>query len=89
MGLRNSGFITEKLTSTFGLDQMSITGSNAQTASLIVGKYLNPRLYLSYGLGIFDKISTAKLRYDLSRRFSVEAERGSESGVDIFYKIEK
>ena len=89
MGLQKSGFLTERIASRFGLDQLSISGADAQSASLVIGKYLNPKLYLSYGLGIFDKISTAKLRYDMSQRFSVEAERGSEVGVDVFYKIDK
>ena len=89
MGLQNSGFITDKVAARFGLDQISLSGSTAQSASLVIGKYLNPKLYLSYGLGIFDKISTARLKYDLSRRFSLEAERGSETGIDLFYKIDK
>lgn len=89
LGLRNSGMITEKVATTFGLDEFTIGGASAQSASVSVGKYLNPKLYLSYGLGIFDKLSTVRLRYELSRRFSVETESGSEMGADIFYRIEK
>ena len=32
----------------------------------MVGKYLSPRLYLSYGIGIFDASSTPRLRYLVS-----------------------
>ncbi len=89
LGLRNSGLITEKVASTFGLDEFTVGGASAQSASVSVGKYLNPKLYLSYGLGIFDKLSTVRLRYELSKRFSIETESGSEMGADIFYRIER
>jgi translocation and assembly module TamB len=89
LGISKSGLLTEKIASTFGLDQFSLSGSTAQDASIVVGKYINPRLYLSYGLGIVDRISTARLNYKLSNSFSLEAERGQEAGVDVFYNIEK
>lgn len=89
LGIRKSGLLTEKLASMFGLDQFNLSGSTAQNASIVVGKYINPRLYLSYGLGIVDRISTAKLNYKLSNRFSLEAERGQETGFDIFYNLER
>lgn len=89
LGIRKSGLLTEKLASMFGLDQLNLSGSTAQNASIVVGKYINPRLYLSYGLGIVDRISTARLNYKLSNKFSLEAERGQETGVDVFYNLEK
>ncbi len=89
LGIRKSGFLTDKLATMFGLDQLALSGSTTQNASIVVGKYINPKLYLSYGLGIIDKISTAKLNYKLSNKFSLEAERSLETGVDIFYNLER
>lgn len=90
LGLQNSGFITKSLGTKLGIDTLKVeTNGSAKDASLVIGKYLTPRLYLSYGIGLFQSLSTAKLRYDLSRHWELEAEHGTEMGADVLYKIEK
>jgi translocation and assembly module TamB len=90
MGLQNTGFLTNSLSSTFGLDELSVrTGATTESASLIIGKYLSPKLYLSYGMGLFQTLNTARLRYDITRRWALEAEHSHEMGVDLLYKIER
>jgi translocation and assembly module TamB len=90
LGLQNSGFITRRLSSQFRLDDLQFTSdSTGENASLLIGKYLTPRLYISYMMGLFDNFSTAKIRYDLSNSWSLEATSGADVSVDIFYKINK
>ncbi len=90
IGLQNSGFITKSLSSTFGLDDLHIDAdAGAETMSLVVGKYLTPKLYLSYGIGLLDTINTARIRYDLTKSWSLEATSGEDVGVDIFYRIDR
>jgi translocation and assembly module TamB len=55
---------------------------------LTVGKYLTPELYFSYGRSLFTGGNLFRLRYDLSRRWQIETQKGSESGADLYYKIE-
>lgn len=55
---------------------------------LTVGKYLTPKLYISYGRSLFTGSSLFLLRYDISRQWQIETQTGSESGVDLFYKLE-
>lgn len=55
---------------------------------LTVGKYLTPELYLSYGRSLFTGSNLFRLRYDLSKHWQIETQTGSESGVDLFYKLE-
>jgi translocation and assembly module TamB len=55
---------------------------------LTVGKYLTPQLYFSYGRGLFTGGNLFRLRYDLFKRWQVETQTGSESGVDLYYKID-
>ena len=89
LGLQNSGFLTDSLAAKFGIDTLQVeTNGTATDASLVVGKYLTPKLYLSYGIGLFESLSAAKLRYDLSKNWALEAERGAEVGADLLYKIE-
>lgn len=55
---------------------------------LTVGKYLTPQLYFSYGRSLFTGGNLFHLRYDLFKRWQIETQTGSESGVDLYYKIE-
>ena len=65
----------------------STTGSVPETM-LVVGKYLTPDLYISYGRSLFSGGNLFFLRYNLSKSWQVETQTGQESGVDIYYKIE-
>ncbi|OQC71635.1 MAG: Translocation and assembly module TamB [Deltaproteobacteria bacterium ADurb.Bin002] len=67
------------------------TGSSSPGASetiLVVGKYLTPELYISYGRSLFSGGNLFFLRYDLSKNWQVESQMGQESGIDLYYKLE-
>jgi translocation and assembly module TamB len=55
---------------------------------LTVGKYLTPQLYVSYGKSVFTGGNLFLLRYDIFKHWQVETQTGSESGADLFYKLE-
>lgn len=55
---------------------------------LTVGKYLTPELYISYGKSLFTGSSQFLLRYDIFKKWQIETQTGSESGADLFYKLE-
>ena len=55
---------------------------------LTVGKYLTPKLYLSYGRSLVTGGSLFQLRYDIVRHWQIETQSGSESGADLYYKLE-
>lgn len=55
---------------------------------LTVGKYLTPQLYISYGKSLFTGSNLFQLRYDIFKKWQIETQTGSESGVDLFYKFE-
>jgi translocation and assembly module TamB len=55
---------------------------------LTVGKYLTPQLYISYGKSLFTGSNLLRLRYDIFKHWQIETQTGSESGVDLFYKLE-
>jgi len=55
-----------------------------------VGMYIAPRLFVSYGIGLFEDQNVISARYDLGKGFGVKATSGQrETGVDISYTIEK
>ncbi|NIW23989.1 MAG: hypothetical protein GWN29_05125, partial [Gammaproteobacteria bacterium] len=51
--------------------------------------YIAPRVYASYGIGLFDNENVVRVRYDLKRGFGITATSGQrESGVDLSYRFE-
>ncbi len=53
-----------------------------------VGKYLTPKLYFSYGRSLFTEGNLFRLRYDIYKKWQIETQTGSVSGVDLYYNIE-
>ena len=68
------------------------TGAAPKTSAgeslMTVGKYLTPKIYLSYGRSLVTGGSLFQLRYDIMRHWQIETQSGSESGADIYYKLE-
>jgi translocation and assembly module TamB len=58
------------------------------SSELVLGKFLSPRLYVSYGISLVDEINTLKMRYTVGDRWVVAVESGLASAIDIEYHIE-
>ena len=90
LGLRGSNVLASSLGQGFGLDEARIESEDGfHEASFVAGTYLSPSLYVSYGIGLFDPISTLRLRYLLSKKWTLQAETGAETGADLLYRIER
>jgi translocation and assembly module TamB len=72
-----------------GLDEVSLQTDTSYDASLIIGKFLSPRLYVSYGISLTDAINTFKARYTIGDDWVVSAEAGEETAVDVEYTIDR
>ena len=57
--------------------------------SLVLGKYLSPRLYVSWGVSLTESINTFKMRYTIDDSWTVKTEAGKETSADLVYTIEK
>jgi len=60
----------------------------ADSASLAVGTYIRPKVYMEYESGLGNEPNKVKLRYDLSRHVEVQTETGESQGADIYFKFE-
>ncbi len=90
-GLKGGNLLAGKIASQIGLEQASIeTESGAlEDASLVLGTYLSPRVYLGYGVGLFKPANAVKIRYRLSPRWALEAESAEENSAEIQFSIER
>jgi translocation and assembly module TamB len=59
-----------------------------QGTALFLGRYLTPKMYVQYGMGLFQNAYVFRLRYDLTQRWKVQTETGEYSGGDILYQWE-
>jgi translocation and assembly module TamB len=97
LGLKGGNLVAKKLASRFGLEEAKIESTGGvKESALVVGKYLSPRLYVNYGLGLFQPVNTFTIRYLLGRQWSVQAQQGAAvggqgqaTGVDVLYTVER
>ena len=93
LGLSGSEVLGKQLGERIGVDEVTVASESDGTttqASLLVGKYLTPELFVSYGLGIFEPVSTLRLLYTLSSNWKLVGEASAlRSAADIFYVIER
>lgn len=55
-----------------------------------VGTYIAPRLYVSYGISLFEDENVISARYDIKKGFGVQVTSGQrETGLDVSYTIDK
>lgn len=90
MGLKGGNLLARRLGARFGLEEARIeTSGGLDQASLVLGKYLSPRLYVAYGVGLFEAANTLRIRYLLSSRWTLQATTGAAQGADLLYTIER
>ena len=63
--------------------------SGQNRSALFLGKYLTPRIYLQYGMGLFQNAYVFRLRYALTENWKIQTETGEYSGGDILYQWEQ
>jgi translocation and assembly module TamB len=91
LGVAGGGLLAKSLGKRLGVDELSVKDDEMiGGAALTVGQYLSPRLYLSYGVGLFEPGDVITLRYKLSDDLALQTQRGPEdTRAGIEYRIEK
>nr|WP_263858566.1 translocation/assembly module TamB domain-containing protein [Coralloluteibacterium stylophorae] len=86
-----SNLLAEKVGARLGLDEAGVSDSRALGGSaLTVGKFISPRLYVSYGVSLLGTGQVLTFRYLLTRAFDIQIESGTiENKASINWRIEK
>lgn len=66
-----------------------VADASAQAAQLTLGKYLTPRLFVSYGISLFQQGYTFRMLYTLGHGFKLSTETGTTSGGDILFQTDR
>jgi translocation and assembly module TamB len=72
-----------------GIEDVSVESDITNETSLVLGRYLSPRLYVSYGISLTESLNVIKLRYTLGDHWAVKIEAGQARGADLVYSIER
>lgn len=82
--------VAEALGARLGLDEAGVSESRALGgATFSVGKYLSPRLLVSYGVSLVGNGQVLTLKYLLGRGFDIEIESGTESRGSLNWRMER
>ncbi len=89
--LKGGNTVAEQISKTFNIDELGVAGGDTSSdTSLYIGKYLSPRLYVKYGVGLLEPTHTFFMRYKLNDDWSVETQSAAQhNGGDIIYTIER
>ena len=92
LGSAAGDLLAKSVGSKIGVDDIGVSNNDALggTSAFTVGKYLSPRLYVSYGVGLFDPGQVITLRYLFSHRWNFEAQNATDfSRASLNYRLER
>jgi translocation and assembly module TamB len=80
----------DMLARNLGLDELGVSSnSGLQGEAFTIGKYLSPRLYVGYGIGLLTRGEVFTVRYLINDRVDVEANIGERQRAAVNYRIER
>jgi translocation and assembly module TamB len=87
---QGAAILAAQLGSRVGIPDVSLeTDPIANETSLVLGRYLSPRLYVSYGVSLTEQLNVFKMRYTLGDHWTIRTEAGTAYGADLVYAIDK
>lgn len=93
MALQGGGLLASQIGRRLGLEEVGVESSldsdGAANTELVLGKFLSPRLFISYGISLTESINTLKLRYTISDKWIFKTEAGENQSADLEYTIER
>ncbi|HKC16935.1 MAG TPA: translocation/assembly module TamB domain-containing protein [Steroidobacteraceae bacterium] len=89
MLLQGSALLFQQFGPKVGLDEVSVESDLNNETSLVLGRYLSPRLYVGYGISVVEAINTIKMRYTIGDHWTIKSEAGTERSADLVYTIER
>lgn len=88
-----SGGMSGGLAASLGLDELSYRGASSNAdgstgaGAITLGKRFSSNFYAAYERSISGALGTLYVFYDLSQRFTIRAQAGQQSAVDLIYTL--
>ncbi len=85
--------LSGSLAAALGLDELSMRGSATSSdgtttgATVTLGKRVSQDFYVAYESSLAGAMGTLYIFYDLSRRFTLRAQAGEQSAIDLIFTL--
>jgi translocation and assembly module TamB len=89
LALQGGGLLASRLGRRVGLEEVGVESDENNKTELVLGKFLSPRLFVSYGISLAESINTLKLRYTVSDHWLLRMESGEAHAADLEFTIER
>jgi translocation and assembly module TamB len=93
LAMQGGGLLASQIGRRIGLEEVgvesTINSAGETNQQLVLGKFLSPRLFVSYGISLTESINTLKLRYTISDRWVLKTEAGENQSADIEFNVER
>ncbi|MGH8298679.1 MAG: translocation/assembly module TamB domain-containing protein [Steroidobacteraceae bacterium] len=86
---QGGAILAQQLGSRIGLPDISVETDLNNETSLVLGKYLSPRVYVSYGVGLTEELNAIRVRYSLGDHWTIRTTAGQIKGADLVFSVEK
>ncbi|HBX38500.1 MAG TPA: hypothetical protein DEG76_14970 [Pseudohongiella sp.] len=90
LGINQTQGIVTQIQDQLGLDTLSIDSrGDVSDSSLMLGKYITPRIFVRYAVGLFETESSLAIEYTVNDRVKLEATSGQSQSIDLTYTVEQ
>jgi len=90
LALAGGSLVAGEVGDRVGIDELGFEGDDETgNASLVIGKYLSPQLFVSYGVGLLEAVNVLRVRYRLTRQLYIEVATSEESSADVIYWFDR
>lgn len=87
----NGKSLSGSLAQALGLDELSMRGASSDGtttgATVMLGKHISRDFYVVFERSLTSTLGTLYIFYDLSRRFTLRAQAGTQSAVDLIFTV--
>ncbi len=90
LGINQGQGLTDQIRSQLGLDTFAINSrGDVNDSSLMLGKYITPRIFIRYAVGLFETENSLEIDYTVNDRVKLEATSGKSQSIDLTYTVEQ
>ncbi len=90
LGIVGGDLLAGKLRGSLGLDEFGVSSDTALDGeAFTIGKYLSPRLFVGYGIGLMTRGEVFTVRFLVTDRLDIEASSGQTRRAEVNYRIER
>lgn len=90
LGINQGQGLIDQVQNQLGLDAFAINSrGDVNDSSLMLGKYITPRIFIRYAVGLFETESSLEIDYTVNDRVKLEATSGQSQSIDLTYTVEQ